>query len=260
MSADVVAVPADVVRTEVPVRVSTVSAAFNLLPDIAGLRRHFDVSKTFDRLELDSTVVYKRYHDAEAGVAPNGRSSKQFSNSIMFVYVHVHVHAACAANVSVKVFESGGVQMAGLKDAEHGLPVAEDIVRRIRPTTSQVVGVNGYKVIMINSDFDLGFPVNREALFRRVLESGLRTVSFEPCVYPAVKLRWYYNGAADGVCRCEPRCRRSDGLDGRCKKVTVSVFRTGKVVVMGSNSMDQVRRARDYVVDIVGSTAFHPVH
>ena len=230
------------------VRVSTVSVAFNLLPDIAGRCRHFDVAKTFDRLELDSTVVYKRYHDAEAGVAPSGRSSKQFSNSIMFAY-------ACVANISVKVFESGGVQMAGLKDAEHGPSVAEDIVRRIRPTTSQTVGVHGYKVIMINSDFDLGFPVNREALFRRIVESGLRTVSFEPCVYPAVKLRWYHNAAADGVCRCDPRCRRSDGREGRCKKVTVSVFRTGKVVVMGGNSMDQVRRARDYVVEVVGYAA-----
>jgi hypothetical protein len=131
------------------------------------------------------------------------------------------------------------------------------------------LGARDYKVCLINSDFDLGFRVKRDLLLRCINTHYPATqCSYEPCVYPGAKVKFMWNAgegagegagslaaglAAQGACRCTQPCfGRGDGDgDGRCRKVTVAVFQSGKVIITGAHTEAQLLDAHGFLVDEV---------
>jgi len=234
------------------------------------------------------------------GQAPAPPKRLSFNNQVTLVL------AIEGARVNLKVFRNGRVQMTGVKQVSQGMramlrveaalreldsaytlelamsklwsgdgerggqahddtpPVVEDMAR---------LAAGGYKVCLINSDFDLGFRVKRDLLLRCINAHYPRTAcSYEPCLYPGAKIKFMWNdGGAhhvaateggrgsrarpDGVCRCSAPCSgKGDGDgDGRCRKVTVSVFQSGKVIITGAHTEAQLVDAYRFLVDDVAA-------
>ena len=110
-----------------------------------------------------------------------------------------------------------------------------------------------HKLVLINSDFDLGFEINRDALQREIIEAGIYS-SYEPCIYPGLNIKYFINiNNFDGICCCESMCNgkgRADG-DGRCKKITIAVFKSGKVIITGGQSIAQLETAYYFIQDFI---------
>ncbi len=123
------------------------------------------------------------------------------------------------------------------------------------------LGAGGYKVCLINSDFDLGFRVKRDLMLRCVnTHYPSVACSYEPCMYPGAKIKYMWNswGASvrpTGVCSCSAPCLgKGDGDgDGRCRKVTIAVFQSGKVIITGAHTEEQLSDAFSFLVDKVVS-------
>ena len=49
-----------------------------------------------------------------------------------------------------------------------------------------------YKIVLINSDFDIKYKVDREKLHREIIRLGLFS-TYEPCMYPGVNIKYNYN-------------------------------------------------------------------
>ena len=90
------------------------------------------------------------------------------------------------------------------------------------------------ETVLINSNFDIYREINREALHRAVVSHGYYS-SYEPCSYPAVNIKYYYNPAKNnfGICDCDKPCD-GKGKNGSCKKITVAAFKSGKIIIVGS--------------------------
>ena len=57
----------------------------------------------------------------------------------------------------------------------------------------------------------------------------------------------------DGICDCSEMCNvkgRADG-DGDCKKVTIAVFKSGKVIITGGQHTDQLEKAYRFIKNFI---------
>jgi len=105
---------------------------------------------------------------------------------------------------------------------------------------------------LINSDFDIGFKINREKLHRLVTDSGYYS-SFEPIIYPGVNIKYYYNvnnPSQNGICQCNCICN-GKGHNNNCKKITIAVFNSGKALVTGGRNIKEINTAHNFITTLI---------
>jgi TATA-box binding protein (TBP) (component of TFIID and TFIIIB) len=143
--------------------------------------------------------------------------------------------------ISVKVFRNGNVQMTGVRYLSQVLGPLGDIcgvLRRLadRAGAPHTHSPQNLRVHMINCDCRASFQVNREALYDTLCTKyrGL-PCSYEPCIYPGVKVYDSYHHEKTGVKH----------------KTTISVFQSGCIIITGSCSYRQMQEARELILRIL---------
>lgn len=162
--------------------------------------------------------------------------------------------------VNMKVFKTGAIQITGVKDVDDGVKCIQVIIDEIRKlhakghviaSNPDAMEVRNYTVRLINSDFHVGFKINNMALYRVMEETDVAT-SYDPIVYPGVKVMYFYNDAHErnfGVCQCTLKCtgKGCGSGDGMCKKVTIIIFQSGSVIITGGTAVRMVDRAYGFI-------------
>ena len=82
--------------------------------------------------------------------------------------------------------------------------------------------------------------------------------SYEPCIYPGVNSKYYFNNAYkdkkyEGKCYCDIYCNGSGNGEGngQCKKVTVAIFQSGSIIITGARNMTQIESAHKFINGII---------
>ena len=94
---------------------------------------------------------------------------------------------------------------------------------------NEILQIGDLETVLINSDFDIKCEINRENLHRVIVDNGYLS-SYEPCNYPGVNIKYYFNPLKRnfGICDCDKPCN-GKGLNNTCKKITIAVL---KVVLL----------------------------
>ena len=107
---------------------------------------------------------------------------------------------------------------------------------------------------MVNTDFSIGAKVKRETLHRILMDTYRLNSSYESAIYQGVKTKYFFNaeraeGKPPGLCPCAKLCKGTgDGSKiGQCKKITISPFQTGQVIITGARTMEQINEAYDFI-------------
>jgi hypothetical protein len=86
--------------------------------------------------------------------------------------------------------------------------------------------------------------------------------SYESAIYQGVKTKYFYNAerpatAAPGLCPCDKLCKGTgDGSKiGLCKKITISPFQTGQVIITGARTMEQINEAYEFIKNVFRDNA-----
>ena len=171
-------------------------------------------------------------------------------------------------NVNLKLFRNGGVQMTGLKYEEEGIQCITDVLIPILKEHNTVIEdkyytdgnnlyVDNYDIVMINSNYSTNFKIRRDILHTILNKNYGILASFEPCIYPGVNAKYYWNenslkGEFRGVCDCSGKCSgkgRGKG-DGDCKKITISTFQSGSVIITGARNTKQIFDAYNFINEV----------
>lgn len=192
-------------------------------------------------------------------------ATKRFDNQVTIVYRFV---AGGVTNmVNSKIFKNGNIQMTGIRFIEQGKAKVDTIVQLIKTIynmgeTKVVANIENldtvnYRIRLINSDFKVGFDIRRDQLHRILVENYNCNCSFEPCIYPGVKLQYFYNSensCEDGVCKCTEKCQVGKGCgcgESECKKITIAIFQSGCVIITGGQNLVQVNEAYSFICRVI---------
>lgn len=192
-------------------------------------------------------------------------TSKRFDNQLTIIYKYSQ--DSC---INLKVFKNGNIQMTGVKTIDDGRLMIDKIVDFIkdigRLEKNKDVSVvqdmsalrnNNYKVALINSDFKVDFEIKRDRLYSILINYYNNKCSFEPCIYPGVKIQFFWNiihKVKDGVCRCREDCHAIKGEgtgENDCKKITIAVFQSGCIIITGAQTTNQIDDAYVYICNVL---------
>lgn len=164
-----------------------------------------------------------------------------------------------------KVFCNGHIQITGARcEADARMCVdwisaaVDNIINRgvgvlvdESPPPKAVYG----KICLINSDFRVPFSINNYLLQNLIIRRYQFMSIYEPSIYPAAKVVFYYNRSRpddeQGMCPCHPKCSGKGCADGSCKKVTIAIFQSGSVIITGANDMVMLDSAYRFAVNIL---------
>jgi hypothetical protein len=140
---------------------------------------------------------------------------KQFYNCIHF---YIGVKYQDKIKISVKIFENGKMQMAGVLNVYAMTYGFRKIFKRLSNLKAFVgdAFISNVKICMINSDFKIGKNIKQSRLCKLLDEKNLSYIkrySFNPNKYPAVNLK-ILNSNGIGMTTC-------------------LIFRSGSVIITG---------------------------
>ena len=86
--------------------------------------------------------------------------------------------------------------------------------------------------ILINSNFNCGFYINREALYDLLKYKYKIHAIYDPCSYPGIQCKFYYNPDIGIQCGSQIS-EENKSLYKNINQVSFMIFRTGSVLIVG---------------------------
>jgi TATA-box binding protein (TBP) (component of TFIID and TFIIIB) len=188
--------------------------------------------------------------------------SKRFDNQLTVIYKY-NVESL----MNIKIFKNGNIQITGIKQINDGEKMIDELITEIRNIALKkdikvvhdaiALANNKYKVALINSDFKVDFEIKRDKLFTTMINVYENRCSFEPCIYPGVKIQYFWNinnVHKTGVCVCKESCFNGKGGgngEGDCKKITIAVFQSGCIIITGAQTTQQIDDAYEFICNVL---------
>lgn len=157
--------------------------------------------------------------------------------------------------VNVKLFANGGIQMTGVTSEPFAYRSMEwllDVIQRLpeSPFESKA-SIEKFSVQLINTDYALNQFINQDALHKLLINEYNLFSMLEKTIYQGVNTKFFYNSRDPGVgiCKCQNFCKgqgTGEG-EGECKRITMSIFRTGRIIITGARKLYQIRAAYDFL-------------
>jgi hypothetical protein len=194
-----------------------------------------------------------------------GAPAKAFFNQATLV-VRREVSPLYWKEINVKVFKNGGVQMTGIRSSEMAQATITWLLDHLLATCAGIPLFEGtphvhkFQVHLINSDFSIGAPIRRDALHTLLTHTYHLPCLYETTVYQGVKTKYFFNDApvssgSPGRCTCPTLCEGNGTGSGanQCKKITISPFQTGQVIIQASGLPDGSMRHIDSAMHFIQS-------
>ena len=216
-----------------------------------------------ESLNINNNILYIEYgSEINKGFNDKKLSKKKLdSKKYFYNQLTLHIHNSLKKNkrVNVKIFNNGRIQMTGINSDLVGSTTMEIVLKEFNKLSNKsdifsdinILQIGDLETVLINSDFDIHHEVDRENLHRAIIENGYLS-SYEPCNYPGVNIKYYYNPCKRnfGICDCEKPCN-GKGLNDTCKKITIAVFKSGKIIITGGRNKHHIQTAYEFITEFI---------
>lgn len=160
--------------------------------------------------------------------------------------------------VHIKVFNTGKLEIPGIQDNDLMYKAFDLLLETLQPLFKKKLFVDNNKIdtVLINSNFNCGYYINRQKLFSKLkYDCGLISM-YDPCSYPGIQSKFYYNKNKEiqnGICECSKRCNKKGkgNGDGDCMEVSFMIFRTGSVLIVGNCDEDTLNKIYLFIKNIL---------
>ena len=149
----------------------------------------------------------------------------------------------------VKIFNTGKIGITGIRTNEGFYTLLKKVIEIIQPFVEKKLEYieESSETILINSNFNTGFFINREALYDILKIKYNIEAIYDPCSYPGIQCKFYYNldKKQQNGCQSVEKNAEKNVLDintiaqnlevsiNSNVKVSFMVFRTGSVLIVG---------------------------
>lgn len=218
------------------------------------------INTTFDNknienfLDLDSDIVTIKSLDVNKSLLITKKrrktKTKKSKKNAFYNQVSIGIKKECDINkkgiINIKLFINGSMQITGCKCIDDFLNTLSVLFTKLRVTKAifdetknimvdkpfvgnidelQINNIKNIKIAMINSNFNVGFSINREKLFCLLIDKNI-SCSYDPIIHACVNIKYNYD------------CK---------KKISIFVFEKGTVIITGVNNCDQILEAHKFI-------------
>ena len=128
----------------------------------------------------------------------------------------------------VKIFNTGKIEIPGIKHNTLLKKVLNNIL--ILLNDLNIVDIDfkdTIETVLINSNFNCGYSINRDKLAKILKQKYSLNVSYDPCSYPGIMCKFYYDKFDSKTNGIENKNKKS------CFLISFMIFRTGSILVVG---------------------------
>jgi len=244
-----------------PYRISTITAVGNINTII-------NLQKLFDLFIPTDNIIYMEYGKTKdisnfKGIHPKKKNSKKkkkrFDNqATVFIKFEDDTH------VNMKIFKNGKIQMTGLKKIKNGKVAINFLIDYLKELylinkknkdiieTYDSMKLDNYKICLINSDFKFNTKIKRDNLFKYIINNTKLICSYEPCIYPGVKIQYFHNDFNNGICECDDYCENKN-KNSKCTKITIAIFESGCTIITGAKNLQQINATYKYIANLLNN-------
>jgi len=235
----------------------------NLPPEISistmTITCHFDVEFKIDNIGKYLDLNISNILSIKYGLSPdtnrslvkkkkNNHKKKQVKpRKNFFNQVTVVVKSKKNKNITVKIFLNGSLQLTGCKDISDAFNVIDILTEKLKTTKAIVDPVTldkiiekpfvtdatkielkqmtKFKIHMINSNFKIGFRIDREKLHALLTNDG-HSCKYDPNMHACVSIKYQYSDS---------------------KEISIFVFESGAIIITGANNADHITVAYNFI-------------
>jgi len=165
--------------------------------------------------------------------------------------------------IHVKIFNTGKMEIPGILNETLLNNTKTMILSILRPITSNTLDFvenNEENNVLINSNFNCGFYINRDSLYSILRTKYNIESAYDPCSYPGVKCKFYFNhdygfekNKQQGIITNNDSNQKMSELNENKKYTEISfmIFRTGSCLIVGNCTEKILRFVYDYIKNIL---------
>lgn len=235
----------------------TITGKFKTDFNIANIGRYMDLNYYRIRSKKYNNITYMI--DKQGIITKHMTKSKKKDKPNKNFYNQTTIEIISPikeGKTKVKLFKNGSIQMTGCKGYEHFVDLMQILVTELHKKKA-VLDKSGkikakyfmnkrenvsidkfydFNVNLINSNFDIGYKVNREELYQMFLKQKVEC-RYEPILHACVNIKYYYKG--------------KKGKKDSNKKISIFVFESGSVIITGACHQDHIKEAHEYICRIL---------
>jgi len=164
------------------------------------------------------------------------RTKKKSAFYNCFVLIMRLLYNGIFREIHVKVFNTGKLEIPGIQNDQLLTNVLDNLIEILKPHVCDS-DIHYLKekteTVLINSNFNCGYYINREKLFDILKYKYKINSSFDPCSYPGIQCEFYYHTDKD-----DNTGRQINNIDitnnsDNIFKISFMIFRTGSVLIVG---------------------------
>jgi len=211
------------------------------------------------------SINYTKADETEEGIlVKNSKANNNFYNSIC-----ISIKIRQDKCINLMIFTNGRITCTGSQQDDDGLVAANMLVSEMKKFPEifedgmDDIEVINYEVVMINSNFFIGFFVDNHKLYDILIrnrDNYKLFCSFDPRVYQGVKIYYMWNlnqTEKNGVCvcsgkKCKYSAKKKNGNgNGDCRRISIAVFGTGKVLIAGAKNDEQLYDTYNFIIKLL---------
>jgi len=134
----------------------------------------------------------------------------------------------------VKVFNTGKLEIPGIQCESSFQLILNEILDVLQPhiNCKLCYKENSNETVLINSNFNCGFFINRELLYDILKTKYNIHAIFDPCSYPGIQCKFYYN--PDLTAQIGSQIKEEEKhLYKNMIDMSFMIFRTGSILIVG---------------------------
>ena len=171
----------------------------------------------------------------------NKKEKKNFYNQVSIV-----VFSEEGKKINIKLFSNGSIQMTGCKDIINSIsalkklflqlkkvkavydPIDNKIIEKVfvkNDENLEITKIFNFKIAMINSNFNIGFKIDRDKLYDLITLKNIAECSFDPIIHACVNIKY----------ECDN------------KTISIFVFESGSIIITGANNGKHILDAYNFI-------------
>lgn len=239
--------------------------------DILNHKKHYSVVDDYIISQVYNTDGRNKFKDIRKisiGVYKKDiisyRSKQKSAFYNCFVVILRLLHNGVYKELHVKVFNTGKLEIPGIQDSSILNKTLLLLVNILSPLIKKTDNIpltflnDRTETVMINSNFNCGYYVNRENMYKLLKYKYKINSNFDPCSYPGIQCEFYYDitkklDEQNGIYQQhndKNNKKKKKFLNNNIVKVSFMVFRTGSVLIVGKCSEEILYNIYNFLCNI----------